>query len=182
MRSVCVFCASSDDLNDGYCELARELGLALRDKDLSLVYGGGNNGLMGILAETMHKAGSTGVVGVIPRRLLECGWGYDKVDEMVVADGMRERKAIMEERANAFIGLPGGVGTLEELLEIITLRQLGMLEKPIVILNAFGYFDGLLAQFERAYKDLFMDENCRRLYYVAGSVDEALDHIQSFWQ
>jgi len=177
MKSVCVFCASSDNIDDAYLKIADELADEMLRRNLCLVYGGGNNGLMGRISRIMHERGGGRIVGVIPRRLMELGYGYDNVDEMIVTDGMRERKAIMEERADAFIGMPGGVGTLEELLEIVTLRQLEMLDKPIVFLNIRGYFDGILAQFERAYEEHFMDESCRELYFVTDSVSDALDHI-----
>jgi len=174
--AACVFCASSDHVSGIYDQTARDLGSGMAARDIVLVYGGGNNGLMGVLSETVHTKGGR-VIGVIPRRLKERGFAYHGADEMIVTDGMRERKAIMEERADGFIGLPGGFGTLEEMLEIITLKQLEMHEKPVVFLNINGFFDGLLAQFERAYMERFIGEDCRSLYHVTDSVDEALSYI-----
>ena len=175
--SVCVFCASSDFISKMYGSAARDLGAGMVSRGMALVYGGGNNGLMGILSESVHTGGGR-VIGVIPRRLKDLGFAYKDADEMLVTDGMRERKAIMEERADGFIGLPGGFGTLEEMLEIVTLKQLEMHDKPIVFLNVNGYFDGLLLQFERGYKELFIGEEFRRLYYVTDSVGDGLDYIE----
>ena len=178
-HSICVFCASSDHVEDAYMACARDLGAGMAERGHTLVYGGGNNGLMGQLS-TVMAAMSGSMVGVIPRRLRDLGYAFDAADEMIVTDGMRERKAVMEERADGFIGLPGGFGTLEELLEIITLRQLRMLDKPIVILNVRGFFDNLLAQFETAYSERFVDPSNRSLYHVTSSVHGAIDHIEAF--
>ena len=177
--SVCVFCASSDHVSEQYTQTARSLGLELVSRGMVLLYGGGNNGLMGVLSETIHNSGGK-IIGVIPRSLKDLGYGYKKTDEMIVTDGLRERKAIMEKRADAFIGLPGGFGTLEELVEIITLKQLAMHDKPIVILNVNNFFNGLLMQFERGYEELFISEKCRRLYHVTDSVSEGLDYIDDY--
>ena len=177
--SVCVFCASSIHVSEIYNQIARKLGLEIVSRGMTLLYGGGNNGLMGVLSETIHNSGGR-IIGVIPRRLKDLGYGYKNTDELIVTDGMRERKAIMEERADAFIGLPGGFGTLEEMIEIITLKQLAMHEKPIVILNVNNFYNGLLMQFEKGYEELFISEKCRRLYHVTDSVSEALDYIVTF--
>lgn len=174
--AVCVFCASSDNVSEKYMDIARELGRALAARGWELVYGGGNNGLMGVLASEMHLMGGR-ITGVIPAALKDRGWAYAGVDEIVVTDGLRERKAIMEARADAFIGLPGGFGTLEEMLEIITLRQLGMHDKPIVFLNADDFFGGLFAQFEKGYRERFIAVECKKLFHIAYSVTEALDCI-----
>ena len=173
---VCVFCASSDHIDEKYIQTAVELGYAMALRGMPLIYGGGNNGLMGCLSGAVYERGGK-IVGVITRSLKELGYAYDGADEMIVTDGMRERKAIMESRAGGFIGLPGGFGTLEELLEIITLKQLGFHRKPIVILNDHGFFDNLLDQFETGYAEHFMDESERELYYVTGDIAEALDVI-----
>lgn len=176
-RAVCVFCASSDFLLPEYHDLARDLGRELVAAGFDLVYGGGNNGLMGVLSATVHECGGR-LIGVIPRALRDLGYMCTFADEMIVTDGIRERKAEMEERADAFLGLPGGFGTIEELAEIITLRQLEMHDKPIVLVNAFGFFDGLFAQFERGYRERFISESSRRLYRVADDAQEAVRYIR----
>ena len=175
--AVCVFCASSDTVPERYAEAARTLGSEMAARGMSLVYGGGNNGLMGVLAGEMHRCGGK-ITGVIPLALKDLGYAYDKAEEIIVTDGLRERKAVMEERADGFIGLPGGFGTIEEMLEIITLRQLGMHDKPIAFLDFDGFFESLLAQFERGYRERFIPEECRNLYTVTVEVSRALDVIE----
>lgn len=174
--SVCVFCSSSDHVAGIYTQTARNLGVSLVAQGMTLVYGGGNNGLMGVLSESVHNIGGR-ITGVIPSRLNDLGFAYEGADEMIVTDGMRDRKAVMEERADGFIGMPGGFGTLEEMLEIITLRQLKIHEKPVVFLNVNGFFDGLLMQFETGYREFFIDEDCRNLYHVTDSIGDALNYI-----
>lgn len=174
--AVCVFCASSDHIDGDYSETAFELATAMAGRGMTLVYGGGNNGLMGTISVRMHEQGGY-IVGVIPEHLKDLGYAYCDVDEMIVTDGMRERKAMMEERADGFIGLPGGFGTMEELLEIVTLKQLRMLDKPIVFLNVNGYYDGLIGQFERGVRERFIPESNMGLFFVTDSVGEALDYI-----
>jgi cytokinin riboside 5'-monophosphate phosphoribohydrolase len=175
-HSICVFCASSDHIPEAYLEIARELGAAFVGEGLELIDGGGNNGLMGVLSETMHSHGGQHV-GVITTVLRDMGFASELVDDMIVTEGMGERKAIMADRADAFIGLPGGFGTIEELAEIITLRQLGLHDKPIVILNALDFYSGLIAQFEQGYRERFIDADCRRLYHVSGDVSDAVGYI-----
>jgi len=179
--TVCVFCSSSDHVPEPYAEATRSLGREMAARGMRLVYGGGNNGLMGVLAEETHRCGGK-ITGVIPLALRDLGYAYDKADEIIVTDGLRERKAVMEERADGFIGLPGGFGTIEEMLEIITLRQLGMHAKPIVFLNVEGFFERLLEQFERGYCERFIPENCRTLYTVTGDVSRALDAVKKSYQ
>ena len=174
--TVCVFCASSDHVAEEYVTVAGKLGEAMASRGITLVYGGGNNGLMGYLSASMHANGGR-IIGVITRGLKELGYAFDGIDELIVTDGIRERKAIMESRAHGFIGLPGGFGTLEELLEILTLKQLGFHSKPIVLLNILGFFDNLLQQFETAYSERFIEESCRGLYHVTMNITDALEYI-----
>lgn len=133
---------------------------------------------MGVLAKAVHENGGK-VIGVIPRALLASGLAYRQANELIVTETLRERKAAMEERSDAFVALPGGIGTLEELLEIITLKQLGYHAKPIVILNTNGFFDPLLAQLERCIAQKFVGPELRNLYFVASSVEEALRYMES---
>ncbi len=175
--SVCVFCASSDVIPLRYPEIARELGKEMANRGMRLIYGGGNNGLMGTLSKEMHERGGK-IIGVIPLGLKDLGYAYDKADEIIVTDGLRERKAIMEERADGFLCLPGGFGTIEEMVEIVTLRQLGMHAKPIVFFNIHGFYDGLLGQFETGYREGFMSRECREMYLVTDSILAALDYIE----
>jgi uncharacterized protein (TIGR00730 family) len=176
-KAICVYCASSRDLPQVYFETARELARAMLERGHSLVYGGGNVGLMGELARTIQEGGGH-IVGVIPRALRELELALETVDELVVTETMHERKATMSARANAFIALPGGFGTFEEICEAIAHRQLGLHPKPCVILNANGYYDPLIAQFERALREGFVSGRGRDYYAVARTVEEALDLVE----
>ena len=142
--SVCVFCSSADGLPEEYRSAARDLGAELARRGHRLVYGGGNVGLMGEVARSVHSHGGT-VVGVIPQGLVDRELAYDPADELLVTQTLRERKAEMDARADAFVALPGGFGTLEELLEVLTLRQLRLHDRPIVLVNVAGYWDPFLA-------------------------------------
>lgn len=178
-KVICVYSSSSTIIEDIYFETAAELGrqIALR-KDV-LLYGGGLLGLMGATAKAVH--GCCGrVIGVIPEALNIAGVVYDTCDELIVTVGMRERKSVMDSRSDAFIALPGGYGTLEELLEIITLKQLRYHNKPIVILNVDGFYDELLAQFEKIIERQFAKPECRDLYYVTSDVRDALEYIDGY--
>jgi uncharacterized protein (TIGR00730 family) len=177
--SLCVFCASSGHVSDNYIETAKGLGRAMAARGITLVYGGGNNGLMGILSSEVHTNGGR-VIGIIPRLLKEMGFAYKDADEMIVTDDMRDRKTIMEKYADGFMGLAGGFGTLEEMLEILTLKQLEIHNKPIVFLNEGNFFSGLLNQFEKAYSDNFIPQKGRDLYFVATSVNEALEYVVEY--
>lgn len=177
MASICVYCSSSDSIADGYSGAAESLGRALARRGHELVYGGGNVGLMGVLARTVHDEGGT-VTGVIPGKLQEReGVAYD-ADQLIVTETMRERKGIMSRKADAFVVLPGGFGTLEEFMEMLTLKQLGYHEDPIVLLNVDGFFDTLLSFFEELREGRFAREPLPDLVSVVSCVDEALDRIE----
>jgi uncharacterized protein (TIGR00730 family) len=160
-------------------ELAESLGAQIARRHMGLVYGGGRVGLMGALARAVHAHGGS-VVGVIPEFLRAQEVAYEEADELIVTRDLRERKAIMESRSDAFVALPGGFGTLEEILEILTLKQLATHAKPIVFLNARGFFDPLLAHFEQLFREQFTKEEHRGHYHVAAGVHEALDHIEGY--
>lgn len=171
---VCVYCASSRRIPEIYLQAARDLGAGMARRGWPLVFGGGSVGLMGAVADAVRDTGGT-VIGVIPQALLDREVGYLQADELIVTTTLRERKQIMDDRAEAFVALAGGFGTLEELLEIMTLRQLAYHNKPIVIVNTAGYFDALLEQFERIFAEGFAHSRVRDLYRVVGSSAEALD-------
>ncbi len=178
-KTICVYCSSSDAIDRVYFEAAVELGREMAARGWSLVYGGGNIGLMGALAEAVHGAGGR-VVGVIPRALAEKGLAYADAEEMIITRDLRERKATMEARADAFIALPGGFGTLEELVEIVTLKQLSFHSKAMVLLNTAGFYDELLRVFERMYSLQFAKPVYRKLYHVAATPADALHHIATY--
>ena len=143
MRRLAVFIASSDGSDPAYAELAADVGAELARRGIGLVYGGGRRGLMGVLADSALEAGGE-VIGVMPRGMVNREWAHEGVTELVICDSMHERKAIMAERADAFAALPGGLGTLEEIFEVWSWRQLGFHAKPVGFLDAGGFWTPLL--------------------------------------
>jgi uncharacterized protein (TIGR00730 family) len=172
--SVCVFCASAGGLPEVHRAAARELGAELAGRGHRLVYGGGNVGLMGEVARSVHTHGGT-VVGVIPQGLVDRELAYDPADELLVTTTMRERKAEMDARADAFVALPGGLGTLEELLEVLTLRQLRLHDRPIVLVNVAGYWDPFLSMVADMVDQGFAPLGEGALFQVAKTPAEAVD-------
>lgn len=179
INSICVYSSSSDAVAAEYVRAAAELGRLIGERGMELVYGGANVGLMGTLARAAKEAGGR-VTGVIPRAIAARGLAFGDADELVLTDTLRERKAVMEERAGAFIALPGGFGTLEETLEAITLKQLGIHDKPVAFVNTAGFYDGLLGLFERFYALDFAKAESRSLYHVASGPDEAMAYIETY--
>ncbi len=180
LQHVCVYCSSSNHLDGRYFDVAREAGRLLGQRGYTLVYGGGNVGLMGVLARSVHEHGGQ-VVGVIPEALKQReGVAYDVADQLITTATMQKRKAIMFTRADAFLVLPGGFGTLEEFLEVLTLRQLGYHDKAIALVNTGGYYDPLLGLFENFFRERFAPEPSRGLYHVAPDPEDALRHLEAY--
>jgi uncharacterized protein (TIGR00730 family) len=171
--SICIFCGSRRGAEPAYMQAARQLGAQAGAAGLRVIYGGGHVGMMGGAADASMAAGGE-VVGFIPLRLLEREVGHRAITELVVTEGMFDRKQQMIAGADAFIVLPGGLGTLDELLEVITLRQLGYHDKPIVLVNLDGYWDPFIALVERVIEQDFAAPTARQLFQVVDSVDEAL--------
>jgi len=171
MKTICVFCGSQVGTNPVHAETARELGRELAARSHTLVYGGGNVGLMGITASTTLANGGQ-VVGVIPHALSIKEIALENATELIVVGTMHERKAIMADRADAFVALPGGYGTCDELFEILTWGQLGIHAKPIVVLNVAGFFDPLITWADHMTREGFLKSKHRELLLVAGSVAE----------
>ena len=169
-KSLCVYCASSDRVDPKYFAVAAALGEAMAQREWGLIYGGGKTGLMGTVARSV-KAGGGRVVGVIPEFMKARELAFTDADELISVITMRERK-LLETRADAFLALPGGWGTLEELLEILTLAHLETLQKPIIILNQEGYYDDLLRLFDRIVAEKFMHATIRGKYAIAHTVEE----------
>ena len=159
-----------------FFDAAEELGGLLAQRKISLVYGGARVGLMGALAMAVHQHGGH-VIGVIPRFMRDREIAYEAADELIATETMRERKEIMESRADAFIALPGGFGTLEEILEIITLRLLHRHEKPVAFLNTADFYRPLIAMFEHFYAHNFAKPSSRSFYHVAPTPSDALEYI-----
>lgn len=177
IRAVTVYCSSSRHVAPEYFEAARELGGEIARAGWQLVYGGNHIGCMGALADAARAAGGE-VIGVTPQILLDQGIADDCCEELVVTPGMRERKALLEERGDAFVTLPGGLGTLEEVFEIIVGRVLGSHLKPIVLLNVAGYFDRLLAMIDHGIEQRFIKSRAKDAYFVAGDVGAAIEHLK----
>jgi uncharacterized protein (TIGR00730 family) len=176
VRRVCVFCGSSFGQDAVFERAARALGAGLAARGVGLVYGGGNVGLMGALADAA-LAGGGEVIGVIPQALVARELAHRGLSELRVVSSMHQRKALMAELAEAFIALPGGYGTLDELCEILTWAQLGLHQKACGLLNLAGYYDGLLAQIDRAVQAGFIRGQHRRLMVVAQDPETLLDAV-----
>ena len=176
MKSLCVYCASSDRIDPKYTAVAEQVGREVARQGWALVYGGGRTGSMGAVARGA-KAGGGKVVGVIPEFMKVRELEFTEADELVSVLTMRERKMMMETRADAFLALPGGWGTLEEILEILTLAHLEVLHKPVVLLNQDGYWEDLLRLFERIVAERFMHATIRGKYAVARDVAEVFPLI-----
>ena len=171
--NVCVFCASSANIDERYLADARELGNLLAQGGWRCVNGGGAVGLMGAVTDGTLDAGGE-VTGVIPKFMVDNGWCYDRLMDVVVTADMHQRKQMMSNMADAVIALPGGVGTLEELLETLTWRQLGLVKVPIIILNTRGYYDPLLAMLRHAIDEGFMKPSHGQLWQVAATPADAV--------
>lgn len=178
MRRICVYCGSRKGERAAYRLATESLGRSLVAQGIELVYGGGSVGMMGVLADEVLAAGGH-VIGVIPELLAVKELLHPGVSDMRLVPDMHARKALMADLSDAFIALPGGFGTLEELFETITWAQLGIHAKPIGILNVAGYFDGLLSFLDRSFDDGFIRDKYRELYHVADTPDELLDRLRS---
>lgn len=178
IQRVCVYCASSRSADPRFAQAAGALGRVLAESGVTIVYGGGAVGSMGALADGALAAGGR-VVGVLPNFMHEVEWGHTKVTEMRLVPDMHERKRTMLQDVDAAIALPGGCGTLEELLEAITWKRLGLFHKPIVLVNTLGYYDGLVGVLNRAVDDRFMNEQHRSMWSVVDSADEVLPAIRA---
>ena len=182
IHSVCVYSASSTKINPVYFEAAEELGSLLAEHHIRLINGAGSIGLMCAVADAVLKNGGE-VTGVIPRFMVEQNWHHTGLTELIEVESMHERKQKMANLSDGIVALPGGCGTLEELLEIITWKQLGLYLNPIVILNTNGYFDPLLAMLQRAVDENFMRKQHGAIWHVASTPQEAIDliHATPIW-
>ncbi len=169
MKKIAVFCGARLGVRNSRREAAQELMQAFHQEGWGLVYGGGKVGIMGVLADEMLRLGGE-VVGVIPRRLLEWEVGHTGLRDLRVVEDMHTRKRLMYESSDAFIILPGGIGTMDEFFEIVTWKQLGEHEKPIVMLNHDGYYDGLLQWFSRAVEEGYYTQEQMELFRVEKTI------------
>jgi uncharacterized protein (TIGR00730 family) len=176
MQRLCVFCGSSPGANSQYAELARHLGALLARRGLGLVYGGGNVGLMGLLADAVVRGGGQ-VIGVIPQSLVDREVAHSGLSDLRVVGSMHERKALMAELADGFVALPGGIGTLEEFCEILTWAQLGLHQKPCGLINVAGYFDRLMGFLDHAVSERFLRPEHRAMVLVEADPETLLDRF-----
>lgn len=179
IERVCVFCGSSDRVPADYLETARAVGQAIARRGMTLVYGGGGTGLMGAVADGALDLGGR-VIGILPRLFDTSALRHAGLQELRLVDSMHERKAAMVELGEAFVALPGGFGTLEELFEVLTWAQIGLHSRPVGLLNANAYFTPLLAWMERAAAEGFIYPEHRGLYVSAEEPDLLLDALESF--
>lgn len=177
--NICVFSSSSNAIAEIYFEEARALGKMLAEGGHTLINGGANVGLMEVVTVAASSNGAK-TIGIIPEMLAERSLASDSSHEVIVTPDMQERKARMRDMSDAFIALPGGFGTLEEILEVITLRQLSYHTKPIVFINTNGFFNHLFKQFEVSYDEKFAKEIYRELYFVAENAAEAISFILDY--
>ena len=179
MKRVCVFCGSTPGNNPAYGALAAQMGKALAQRGIGLVYGGGRIGLMGVVADAALEAGGE-VIGVIPKALLDREQGHGKLTQLRVVDSMHARKALMGELADGFAALPGGIGTLEEIFEVWTWAQLGIHRKPCGLLDVSGFFAPLVEFLDHVVAAGFVNAATRAMLTVATSPDELLDRLAAY--
>jgi uncharacterized protein (TIGR00730 family) len=179
MRRVCVYAGSNFGTDPAYADAARTLAELLSERGIGLVYGGGNVGLMGVLADTALAAGNE-VIGVMPRALIDREIAHRGLTELRMVSSMHERKAEMAELSDAFVAVPGGIGTLEELIEVYSWSQLGLHSKACGALNVRGYYDGLAAFLDHAVTEGFLRPQHREVLTVASDPAELLDRLATF--
>jgi len=179
VKRVCVFCGSNPGADPAFARAAEQVGVALAARGLGLVYGGGNVGLMGVLADGA-LAGGGEVIGVIPQSLVDRELAHRGISELRVVRSMHERKALMADLSDAFIALPGGYGTLEEFCEVLTWAQLGLHRKPLGLLNVSRFYDAFIAQIDHAVAMKFIQPENRELLMVDESVEELLVRFEKF--
>ena len=178
LSSICVFCGSNPGANPAYLEAAERVGRGLAQRGVRIVYGGAKLGMMGALAKAARGAGGE-VTGIIPQGLFDREIGHTDLDDLRVVSSMHERKALMAEISGAFIALPGGIGTLEELFEVYTWAQLGIHTKPLGLLDVAGYYQPLVAFLDHAVQERFLRPEMRTLLEVSDDLDDLLAALEA---
>lgn len=179
MKSICVFCGSSMGFHPIYKKSAYDLGKQIAKENLSLIYGGGSVGLMGVLADAVMEHGGE-VVGIIPRFLYEKEVGHDGVTELIIVDSMHERKQKMAELAQGFIAMPGGIGTMEELFEIFTWSQLALIKKPVALLNVNHFYDDIINFLNKMVHDGFIKDVTVNSLINSNSIHELIAKMKAY--
>lgn len=175
--SICVFCGSNGGADPAYLAAAEALGSGLAERGIRIVYGGGRVGMMGAVADAARAAGGE-VIGVMPQQLVDLEIGHTGIDDLRIVSTMHERKALMAELSDAFVALPGGIGTLDELFEIYTWAQLGIHAKPLALLDVAGYYRPLVAFLDHAVEQRFVRPNTREMLAVADDLDGVLAALE----
>ena len=175
---VCVFAASSSRVNEEYNKAASRLGSLLAQAGMEVAFGGGGIGLMGKLADAVRENGGK-ITGVIPSFMEEEGWGHKGIDEMIVTGDMSERKKRLFAMSDAVVALPGGVGTLEELTEAITLKQLSLFDGPVIILNTLGFYNALIEFFDKMVDDHFLREEHKAIWETVNTPEEVIAALRN---
>jgi TIGR00730 family protein len=178
IKTVTIYGASSSKIDNIYINTAKELGKLLASHHIACINGGGGSGIMGAITDSVLESGGK-VTGIIPRFMVEEGWIHPGLTDVITTPDMHTRKKLMAEKADACVALPGGIGTLEELLEIITWKQLGLYNNPIILLNTNGYYSDLLAMLARCMKEKFMHSDLRFLWNTARTAQETLEMLFS---
>jgi uncharacterized protein (TIGR00730 family) len=176
IQTVCVYCAASAKVDSTYFSAASQLGQLLAKNDIHCIYGAGKTGLMGALADSV-LANKGKITGIIPQFMMDQDWHHSQLENIIVTNTMHERKSKMASMSDAAIALPGGCGTIEELMEVITWKQLSLYPKPIVIVNINGYFDPLIEMMKRAVDEQFMRPEHSKLWEVVTNPDEVLETL-----
>lgn len=179
MNSICVYCGSSFGNETAFAAAARQLAKAMNERSISLVYGGASVGIMGEIADAI-LAGGGRAIGVIPQALADKEVAHSDLTELHIVSSMHERKALMAEKSDGFVALPGGFGTLEELFEVLTWSQLGFHQKPVALLNVANYYDGLLKFLDQATHAQFVKPAHRNLLIASETADGVLNHMLDF--
>ncbi len=179
INTICVFASSSNNIDSKYFLEATKLGVEIANNHYNIVYGGSNLGLMGEVTRSAMSRGSE-ITGVMPEKLYNLGINPGDCTKFILTKGMRERKAKMDELSNGVIALPGGFGTLEELSEMVVQKQLGYNNKPIVLLNSYGFYDNLIKFFDEIIEKNFASNNSKNIYFAAKTPTEALLYINNY--
>lgn len=175
--NICLYGASSSAIAKSYINPTEELGAKIAERGHTLIYGGGAEGLMGAAARGVYSQGGK-IIGIVPSFLNVDGILFDNCDEMIFTETMRERKQLLEEKSDAFIVTPGGVGTFDEFFEILTLKQLGRHSKPIAVFNINGYFDSLIEQLKNAVRKQFMNPESFELCFFTDNADKLINYLE----
>lgn len=174
--SVCIYCGSRSGVRPAYSEAAEALGAALGKSGRTVIYGAGDLGLMGVTARAAHAAGAK-VIGFIPRHIIELEVGRSDIHAMIVTETMHERKKLMFTNAEAVVALPGGAGTLDELVEVLTWRQLGLHRKPVILLNVEGYWEPFLTLLRHMHEEGFLNAEFFDFLHMSDTVEEAMNYL-----